>query len=48
MCMHDTEARRSAFPSVLSNSNGEFGAKTSGNHGPFCQIEQVLGMNLCH
>jgi hypothetical protein len=30
MCMHDTEARRSTFPSMLSNSDGEFGAKASG------------------
>ena len=30
MCMHDTEARRSAFPSMLSYSDGEFGAKASG------------------
>lgn len=29
MCMHDTEAGRSAFSSMLSNSDGNFGEKAS-------------------
>jgi hypothetical protein len=35
MCMHDTEVKRLAFPSILSNSDGEFGAKVSGVTGLF-------------